>query len=69
MPCRVGRSGRLPIHFFDLILNNALALRASQQFFGDYLCMRISSAYDNDVFFDILSTCPSRGRDAPRGRR
>ena len=28
--CRVGRSvGRSPIRFFDLILNNALALRAS----------------------------------------
>ena len=27
VPCRVGRS---PIRFFDLILNNALALRASQ---------------------------------------
>ena len=32
MPCRVvsvGRVGRSPIRFFDLILNNALALRAS----------------------------------------
>ena len=25
--CRIGRVGRSPIRFFDLILNNALALR------------------------------------------
>ena len=33
MPGRVGscRVGRSPIRFFDLILNNALALRASQK--------------------------------------
>ena len=29
-PCRSCRVGRSPIRFFDLILNNALALRASQ---------------------------------------
>ena len=34
VPCRVGRSVGSPIRFFDPILNNALALRASHELGG-----------------------------------